>query len=48
VVVCIANETVNELGTGGIMGPVMFYLPAAGKDAKLQNSKPPSTVFPEY
>ncbi|MCX8037097.1 MAG: hypothetical protein N3D11_08655 [Candidatus Sumerlaeia bacterium] len=48
VAVCVANQTLNELGTGGIMGPVMFYLPAAGKDAKLENAKPLGTVFPEY
>lgn len=48
VVVCVANETLNELGTGGIMGPVMFYLPADGNDAQLENSQPLGTVFPEY
>jgi hypothetical protein len=48
VVVCISNETLNELGTGGILGPVMFYLPAAGKDAKLQNAKPLGAAFPAY
>jgi hypothetical protein len=48
VAVCVSNQTLNELGTGGLMGPVMFYLPAAGKDAKLENSKPLGTVFPEY
>jgi hypothetical protein len=47
-VVCVSNEMLNELGTGGIMGPVIFYVPAAGKDAKLENSKPLSKVFPEY
>jgi hypothetical protein len=40
VVVCVSNETLNELGTGGIMGPVMFYLRASGADAKPENSKP--------
>jgi hypothetical protein len=48
VVVCVSNETLNELGTGGIMGPLMFYLPAAGKAAQLDNSKPLGKVFPEY
>jgi len=48
VVVCVSNQVLNELGTGGIMGPVMFYLPAAGKDAKLENTKPLGAVFPEY
>ena len=27
VAVCVANEVLNELGTGGIMGPAFFYLP---------------------
>ena len=48
VVACIENETLHELGTGGILGPVMFYLPKAGKDAQLENAKPLGTVFPEY
>jgi len=48
VAVCVSNETLHELGTGGILGPVMFYLPAAGPSAKLENLKPLGTVFPEY
>jgi len=48
VVMCINNTTLNELGTGGITGPAMFYAPAAGKDAKVRNAKPPHQVFPEY
>jgi len=48
VVVCVSNETLNELGTGGLMGSVMFYLPAGGKAAQLENSKPLGKVFPEY
>jgi len=48
VVFCVSNSTLNELGTGGITGPVMFYQPAAGHDAELRNSKPPHAVFPEY
>ena len=48
VVVCVRNEQLNEIGTGGIMGPVMFYAPAAGKDAKLQNARPLAKTFPEY
>nr|MDQ3624424.1 hypothetical protein [Verrucomicrobiota bacterium] len=39
VTVCVANEVVNELGTGGIVAPVMLYAPAAGKDAQLDNGK---------
>jgi hypothetical protein len=48
VVICINNTTLNELGTGGITGPVMFYAPAAGRDAEIRNAKPPHSVFPEY
>jgi hypothetical protein len=48
VVVCVSNTTLNELGTGGITGPAMFYAPAAGKDAQVRNAKPAHPVFPEY
>ncbi len=48
VVICVGNTTLNELGTGGITGPAMFYAPAAGEDAKVRNAKPPHAVFPEY
>ena len=48
VVICIGNMTLNEVGTGGITGPVMFYAPAAGKDAQVRNAKPAHPVFPEY
>ena len=33
------NEIVNEIGTGGIVAPVILYAPAAGKEAKLDNGK---------
>ena len=48
VVMCISNAQLNELGTGGLMGPVMFYSPAAGVDAVLENLKPLGKTFPEY
>ncbi|UCE47293.1 MAG: DUF4838 domain-containing protein [Phycisphaerales bacterium] len=48
VVVCVRNTRLNELGTGGIMGPVMFYAPVGGPDAKLENLKPLGKTFPEY
>ena len=48
VVICVSNMTLNEVGTGGITGPVMFYAPKDGKDAKPQNAKPPYPLFPEY
>jgi beta-galactosidase/beta-glucuronidase len=28
IVVCVTNDTLNELGTGGIMGPAFLYAPA--------------------
>ena len=39
VVVLITNDKVNELGTGGIVGPAMFYAPKDGKNAKVENGK---------
>ncbi|MBM4029039.1 MAG: DUF4838 domain-containing protein, partial [Planctomycetes bacterium] len=48
VVVCVRNAQLHELGTGGLMGPVMFYAPAAGADAQPENLKPPGKTFPEY
>lgn len=42
VVVQIFNEKLNELGTGGIVAPVMFYAPAAGKDAVPQGGIAPA------
>ena len=35
VVFAVVNDVVNELGTGGIVGPVMLYAPPAGKEALL-------------
>jgi len=46
VAVLIKNETLDELGTGGILSPVMFYAPVAGKEAKLENVYPLATAFP--
>lgn len=43
---CVLNEVVNELGTGGIVAPVILYAPAAGKDAKLENLRPLGETFP--
>jgi hypothetical protein len=44
--ICVANDAVNELGTGGIVAPVLLYAPAAGKDAKLENARPLGETFP--
>lgn len=48
IVFCVNNATLNEVGTGGITGPVMFYEPADGRNAVIRNAKPPHAVFPEY
>lgn len=42
----VVNDVVNELGTGGIVAPVMLYAPAAGKDAQLENLRPLGETFP--
>ena len=42
----ISNQVVNELGTGGIVAPVMLYAPALGKDAKLENIRDLKPTFP--
>jgi beta-galactosidase/beta-glucuronidase len=46
ITLCVANEVVNELGTGGIVAPVMLYAPAAGKDARPENVRPLGETFP--
>ena len=43
---CVANEVVDELGTGGIVAPVMLYAPQAGQEAKLENVRPLGETFP--
>jgi hypothetical protein len=48
VVFCVQNARLDELGAGGITGPVLFYQPAGGLKAKIRNAKPPHAVFPEY
>jgi hypothetical protein len=46
VVMCVANQVLNELGTGGILAPVLLYAPAAGKDAPLENVRDLKPTFP--
>jgi hypothetical protein len=46
IVVAVVNDVVNELGTGGIVAPVILYAPAAGKGAKLENTRPLGETFP--
>lgn len=45
-VFCVSNRTVDELGTGGITGPVMLYAPAAGPAAQLENVQELGRTFP--
>jgi hypothetical protein len=46
VAVSVVNRLLDELGTGGIVSPVMFYAPAAGKDAKVENAVELGSTFP--
>jgi hypothetical protein len=46
VVVCVLNQHVNELGTGGIVAPVMLYAPRLGAAARLENVIELSPTFP--
>ncbi len=46
VTIRISNTTVNELGTGGITAPVMFYAPKDGENAKLENIRVLGSTFP--
>jgi beta-galactosidase len=46
VTVRLINHKVDELGTGGITAPVMFYAPAAGENAKLENVRNLQPTFP--
>lgn len=46
IVFAVNNDVVNELGTGGLVAPVMLYAPAKGKDAQLENIRPLGETFP--
>jgi len=46
IVICVSNMVVNELGTGGILAPVMLYAPVGGKDAQLRNVRDLKPTFP--
>ncbi len=46
VAVRVINDRLDELGTGGITGPAMFYIPAAGQDAELENIREMGRTFP--
>jgi hypothetical protein len=46
IVLCVSNQRVNEVGTGGIVAPVLLYAPAAGRDAELENVRDLKPRFP--
>jgi hypothetical protein len=46
ITMCVANKTVDELGTGGIVAPVFFYAPKDGANAKLENIRDLKPTFP--
>ncbi len=46
IAVCVSNQRVNELGTGGIVAPVLLYAPAAGKKAQIENVRDLKPTFP--
>jgi len=46
VTVCVSNQQTDELGTGGIMAPVMFYSPVGGEKATPRNARPLRDTFP--
>jgi hypothetical protein len=43
---CVANQVVNEVGTGGIVAPVFLYAPKGGANAKLENVRDLKPTFP--
>jgi hypothetical protein len=46
IVFCLSNVVVNEVGTGGIVAPVILYAPGAGAAAKLENRTELKSTFP--
>jgi beta-galactosidase/beta-glucuronidase len=46
IVIAVSNERVNELGTGGLVAPVLLYVPKDGADAKLENTRDLKPTFP--
>ena len=45
IVICVSNRWVDELGTGGITGPVMLYAPPPG-DAGATENRELGRTFP--
>jgi hypothetical protein len=46
ITMCVSNQIVNEIGTGGIVAPVILYAPAKGKEATLENARDLKPTFP--
>jgi hypothetical protein len=46
IAVRVLNQKVNELGTGGLIGPALLYVPARGADATPENIRELSPTFP--
>ncbi|MHB0935589.1 MAG: DUF4838 domain-containing protein [Armatimonadota bacterium] len=46
IVMCVSNQVVNEVGTGGIVAPVILYAPKDGANAKLENIRDLKPTFP--
>ncbi|HVF10839.1 MAG TPA: DUF4838 domain-containing protein, partial [Abditibacteriaceae bacterium] len=46
IVMCVSNQVVNEIGTGGIVAPVILYAPAKGAEATLENIRDLKPTFP--
>jgi hypothetical protein len=46
IIFCLSNQVVNEVGTGGIVAPVILYAPVKGAEAKLENSRDLKPTFP--
>jgi len=46
ITMCVANQRVNEIGTGGILAPVILYAPAKGAGATLENIRDLKPTFP--
>ena len=45
IVLCVANLVVNELGTGGLVAPLLLYAPA-DPEAKPENIRDLKPTFP--
>lgn len=46
ITIAVSNTRLDELGTGGLVAPVILYIPKAGKDAVLENKTDLRSTFP--